>query len=220
MALMSRSSFKIFWISLLTFTSMLGFSQSASLSDSLYRERVSEYDYSDEKREKSESKVEPKKEVNKNAPADYSFLKSTLSVIIMVLILVIITAIIIYQVQRTNYKKKVTELKAASSIEHAEQELLDVSLDELIEEATVKKDLRMQVHLQFLELLRSLHHNGHIRWEPYKTNGQYYHEISKKSVRTTYAEVTRLFDRVWYGHKTIDQSGFEAWMIQLNKIKS
>ncbi|KAB2814378.1 DUF4129 domain-containing protein [Phaeocystidibacter luteus] len=188
------------------------------LSKEAYDELREDYDYSDiEPKPEREERQRPIEELEVDPPTSSWFTRNAwLSTALAVLVILVVVYLIwLYQQRMDN--AKVSELKAATSVEHAEQDLLNVSLDELLEEASAEQDLRMLVHLNFLELLRSLHNQNHISWEPYKTNGQYLLEIVNDTVRQGYAETVVVFDRVWYGHKPINSVGFDQWM---NRVKS
>lgn len=200
--------------------------QHGGLNSETYESRLDQYNYSDETPEpvKEENKTEP---VSKpSGPAEpetrssgswinnYGMIFTTLAVL---LIIAGVVLFIVYY-QRGLDRKKVKKMTAATSIEHAEKELLDVSLDNLIDQAHSARDLRLLVHLYFLELLQVLHSKEHIIWTPYKTNGQYVLEISDKEVRGQYASVTVVFDRVWYGHKVISGNEFEVWKSNVEEL--
>ncbi|NVK26483.1 MAG: DUF4129 domain-containing protein [Flavobacteriia bacterium] len=208
--------YKYLFILLLITISSSAIHAQQSLSKEDYEELREDYDYSD---------VEPKPEreplgtepIDIDPPKVGWFTENLwLSTVLAVLVIALVIYLI-WSYQKRLDNAKVKELTAATSVEHAEQDLLNVSLDDLLEEAQVNKDLRMMVHLNFLELLRSLHKQNHITWEPYKTNGQYLLEITHEGVRQGYAETVVVFDRVWYGHKPINSVGYELW---LNRVKS
>lgn len=183
--------------------------------DSAYNEQVQEYDYSDEQYV-PEEESEPRQQPNLEIVAFWMKILKTL----VIIALIALVFFLIWRYQRRSDNKSVESLKTATNVEEAEQDLLNVSLDALIAEAEKSTDFRLLVHLQFLELLRSLHQKNRIAWTPYKTNGQYLLEIDEDHVRTEYAHIVVIFDRVWYGHKPIDQTGYNAWNDRVNRLKS
>lgn len=131
---------------------------------------------------------------------------------------VVVVIVLIYRNQTRTSSAKMEDLELATSVEQAEEDLLNVSLVQLKEEAQASNDLRMLVHLNFLELLQYLHKNEHIHWETYKTNGQYAVEISSPELRGKYMVAAAFFDRVWYGHKQINTTQFATWQQSVKVI--
>lgn len=140
---------------------------------------------------------------------------------IIILLVILAVAYIIYRLRlNPNMRNEQVRLESATTIQEAEADLLKVSLDDLIANAEQSGDFRMLVHLHYLELLRALHHQNHIAWEAYKTNGQYTYEIQILELRKEYAQLTVFFDRVWYGYKEIDQQNYQLWLERVNAIRS
>lgn len=179
--------------------------------------------YEDQRRDYTYGK-DFKEESNLKSPdwdwnwPDWGFFDFYPIVIIVVLILIVIFVVYILQHKRDNASTR--ELVAATSVHHAQNELLDVSLDELIVEAEKHSDLRLLVHLNYLELLKFLHHKGEIAWEAYKTNGQFATEVKDPSLKFQFIALTLQFDRVWYGHKPLNSSEYHAWKSSIDKILS
>lgn len=193
-----------------------------------YKEAISEYDYSEDSREiSSDSIISPVefKSINELEEHDWSLpekeLKEesdgwglTVGIIAGVLLLI---GFLMWRYQNAQANLKTVELEAATSVEHAEKDLLNVSLDNLIENAEKSEDLRALIHLHFLQLLRALHIQNKINWVPYKTNGQYLYEIESDEIRQSYFEIVSVFDRVWYGYKHIDTENYTKWLNEVNK---
>lgn len=201
--------------------------QAQGLDTAVYNELREEYDYSDQ--EPPEEKFQPDTtqtqpgEINPTIEEEEesSSWLSEQKIGTSILTLLAIGALIyfIFRLQNRLDNRKVSKLKAATSLEEAEENLLEVHLDGLIADAEKSEDFRMMLHLQFLELLRELHHQELITWKPHKTNGQYTLEIELIESKTLYRKIILTFDRVWYGHKAINKPIFDEWLQLVNKMK-
>lgn len=224
---MKRSSFLLFLL-----LSLQMFSSPKGLDSTYYAEQLEEYDYSEEESHLQEDTALGKVQFHPiDELMDEDFDTSVLTqgqndsdgVFMTIAIIVLVLGIIgylIWRFQNADGNMATKELTAATSVEHAEKDLLNVSLDDLIRNAERSEDYRLLVHLHFLELLRSLHDAKHISWVPFKTNGQYLYEISDTSVRDQYFDIVVVFDRVWYGYKEINATNYNNWFNRVNRLKS
>ncbi|GGH74248.1 hypothetical protein [Phaeocystidibacter marisrubri] len=224
---MKRSSFLLFLL-----LSFQLFSSNTGLDSSFYAQQLEEYDYSKEISDLPEdttvgrAQFHPIDELKEEdfesqtltqGEDESSGLFTTLLIIVLVFGII---GYLIWRYQNSGKNLATKELQAATSVEHAEKDLLNVSLDDLIRNAERSEDYRLLVHLHFLELLRALHEAKHISWVPYKTNGQYLYEISDAEVRRQYFDIVVVFDRVWYGYKEINAANFDIWFNRVNRLKS
>jgi hypothetical protein len=72
-------------------------------------------------------------------------------------------------------------------------------------------------HLEALRALHRavlslLHRDGHIRWEPTRTNGEYVGQVRRSSAApaaaAAFERLTDLFERLWYGERGCDAAGY------------
>lgn len=218
---------KLFRIVIYTlFLSSSVVSYADDLDTALYHELQEDYDYSDQ--EPPEKPFEkPEQHTPDYTPSaaqepeeELSWLgKSQVLTYVLTAIGLVVLIIVIVRIQGKMDNKRVAKLKAATSLEEAEENLLEVHLDDLIKDASKAKDFRMMMHLQFLELLRALHHQDVLSWQPYKTNGQYALEIKDMNRRALYRKVTVTFDRVWYGHKPINETLYSSWFEWVTELR-
>lgn len=92
-------------------------------------------------------------------------------------------------------------------------------LQTLIKEALANKDFRLALRYKYLQILHELEQHEIIQWEEQKTNQDYENEIQDKSLKATFKDITYLYDFVWYGNFTIDESGYTKAVIKFNAIK-
>jgi hypothetical protein len=98
----------------------------------------------------------------------------------------------------------------------------EMNIDELIDEAFAKKQWRLCVRYQYLKTLRTLTDSGMINWQTGKTNMDYYYELKAPVLRRLFLDITGSFENVWYGHYelTMDdylkvKAGFEGFSEQV-----
>lgn len=71
------------------------------------------------------------------------------------------------------------------------------------------KAWREAVRMMFLLYLRELDDKGEITIKPFKTNQEYYREISDSKIKEDFRKRKQLFDVVWYGHVDLDVNQFQ-----------
>ncbi len=81
---------------------------------------------------------------------------------------------------------------------------------ERIEIAIREKKYRQAIRLLYLSSLRQLAQAGAIRWHLDKTNHDYLTELAASPARQPFAELTRLFEYIWYGEFALNQAAFDA----------
>lgn len=83
-----------------------------------------------------------------------------------------------------------------------------VDFDALIREAVAARDYRGAVRLLYLKTLKALADHTLIDWQRDKTNHEYLSELRRPALRPAFAELTRLFEYVWYGDFAVDETVF------------
>lgn len=118
--------------------------------------------------------------------------------ILIFLIGVLILALII------NYainKDKVSENQKTDPLDI--EEISEVNLDNLLNNALEKNDYKLALRIRFLIILQSLESKKYIKWNKHKTNRKYINEIPE-ILRSDFKNVAYTFDKVWYGNNQID----------------
>lgn len=85
----------------------------------------------------------------------------------------------------------------------------DPQLDKFIQEAIQNQQYNLAVRYCYLKMLRQLQQKDWIRWEKEKTNRSYANEIKKESLKTSFLQLTSVFEYVFYGNFILDRKGFE-----------
>lgn len=91
------------------------------------------------------------------------------------------------------------------------EEIAEVDLDALLEEALGRNDFREAVRFRYLLALQTLDLHGAIRWSRHKTNREYVREAREAggpALADPFADTTRVFDWVWYGERPVDRDRY------------
>ncbi|GAB3818024.1 DUF4129 domain-containing protein [Pontibacter rugosus] len=89
-----------------------------------------------------------------------------------------------------------------------EENIHELDLQALIEEAVVQRDFRKAIRLHYLQSLKQLTDAGLIDWKPGKTNRSYINEIHQPDTRKEFELLTSMFEYVWYGGAALGEAHF------------
>ncbi|MDB5033467.1 MAG: hypothetical protein JWQ98_708 [Chlorobi bacterium] len=85
-----------------------------------------------------------------------------------------------------------------------------MDFDRLIEAAVAARNFRRAVRLHYLKLLKEMGSRKMIALRMEKTNHDYLRELSVPALRDPFAQVTLLFEYVWYGDLPVDETMFRS----------
>ncbi|GHC53379.1 hypothetical protein [Ulvibacter litoralis] len=97
---------------------------------------------------------------------------------------------------------------AISPLTIKEEHIESVDLDAYIADALAQKNYRLAIRYMYLKSLKELSLENIITWHFDKTNSDYYNEIENTEVKSSFKKVSYLYDYVWYGEFTLDETGF------------
>lgn len=103
--------------------------------------------------------------------------------------------------------------KTASTVvpyEVFEENIHELDLQALIQEAVAQHDFRKAIRLHYLQSLKLLTDRGLIHWKPGKTNRSYVSEIEQPSLRQEFEQLTSMFEYVWYGGAALGDGLFNS----------
>ena len=90
-----------------------------------------------------------------------------------------------------------------------EEELIKTKdILKLIQKAIAQKNYRLAVRYYYINMLKQLEDKHLITWEQQKTNEDYSKEIKHKVIQKSFVNLTRLYDFIWYGNFTINETEF------------
>lgn len=93
--------------------------------------------------------------------------------------------------------------------EDIDTDIHETDFNQLIKEAVAKKDFRLAIRFQYLNMLKRLSAAEVIEFDPEKTNLDYTYEITNEAVREQFQYTSYLYNYVWYGEFDIDEAQYE-----------
>ena len=81
-------------------------------------------------------------------------------------------------------------------------------LETLLKDAIANKEYKIAVRFYYLLILKKLTETDVIDWQQEKTNEDYIKEIKETTLQSTFSEITRVYDYVWYGNFDINEVDF------------
>ena len=98
-------------------------------------------------------------------------------------------------------------------------EVEDKDYHKLIQSALKEQDFRLAIRFGFLSTLKYLHKKELIEWKIDKTNLDYQFELPE-TYQDTFAAMSVIYERIWYGDFTADKALFNSMTSKFNEIKT
>lgn len=98
------------------------------------------------------------------------------------------------------------------------EDIDSVNIDKLIDEALKNGNYRLAIRWCFLKSLQLLNARKQISWQPAKTNVDYQHELKNPGVRESFTQLSYVFEYVWYGEMTTNESTFTKYKNEIEKF--
>jgi len=96
------------------------------------------------------------------------------------------------------------------NIDRLDEELHESDLDRYLKDALNKKEFKLAIRIYYLMTLKELSIRNWIEWKKDKTNREYLYEMSDRENYQPFMELTRVFERTWYGDKELMESDYHA----------
>lgn len=140
-------------------------------------------------------------------------------VVIFLVALYIVVRLFMNHRGRWFFEKK--NKTVAVTLSNVEEHIHEANFEALLSEAEQQGDTRQSVRLLYLWVLRSYTDNNIIRWNPDKTNIDYFSEIKDKILQEQFRYLSYLYNYIWYGGFSINDSEYrKAREIFLRHIKT
>jgi hypothetical protein len=165
----------------------------------------------------------PKKEAvpTEHSPDWWSFDPAFLRPFLFGLIIIAITFVLFIVIKNAKAPAKVKKEKSlATSIDEAEENLPDVALNNLLEQAVSTSDFKAALRIRFLMVLQALIDAKCIEWKKRKTNQQYLLELSDARIKSRFSAIVNVYDDTWYGNAPITAAIFEGVNLSMQTFNS
>lgn len=115
-----------------------------------------------------------------------------------------------------------TDLSNPNTFTYTEDEALlnHPNLDGLIAEAMRNNDYRKALRFSYLKCIQSLVDQHQIDWQPDKTNTDYTRELKTIELKPDFINITRWYNRVWYGNFSVGASQFSDLQVSFEKFQN
>lgn len=161
-------------------------------------------DYSDKRKAKPEKEEVKNPEIPKIAVSEQTLRLIAFVVLFAILIIILLKA---FGVNIALGKKKKTEEKKFT-VDEFDDHIPESELDRFLREALLQKDYKLAVRIYYLMAIKELSVKKLISWRKEKTNFDYLTELREADSYREFREVTQIFERVWYGERSIDEHHF------------
>ena len=100
------------------------------------------------------------------------------------------------------------------------EDIETVDLEALLRQSLAERRHRDAVRFLYLRALQGLAGGGLVAWQKDKTNGDYLRELrhSADALERPFADLTRLFEWVWYGEAAVDEARFAAVQTRFDRF--
>jgi hypothetical protein len=137
----------------------------------------------------------------------YTFIDYLLYGLIAFSLIMIILGLLKTELRGLIYPK---EKKYLIGMKESDEDINKMNLDDLVDDAVNKKEYRLAIRYLFLKSLKILQEKNIIDWKINKTNNLYIEEVKETELKNSLADVTRLFEGIWYGDFIITEPEYKT----------
>ena len=112
--------------------------------------------------------------------------------------------------KRRPRSRKIQTKVSEITLENVEENIHESDLDRFIREALQQDNYALAVRLYYLAIIKELSLNRWIKWKKNKTNRDYIRELRNTNLHSGFREITRMFERVWYGDNELKGMDFRS----------
>ena len=180
------------------------------IQDQEWEKAAGELDYSQDL-PKSKKEEKPKEPSASSDSELFTGLMQLLGTLLQVLAVVLAIAVIGYGVYRMLQEPR-NKLIARDGVEiteaNLENYLHETDLERFLREALARRDYSQAIRLYYLQIIKQLSESGAIQWSKEKTNRDYLREMRSHPQAETFQQLTRIYERIWYGNVRLDAAHF------------
>lgn len=152
--------------------------------------------------ERKDDNKSGKNNYSMNTSFDLGNFKYLIYFVILGLVVFLIVKVVIHSKKNTAVKEQTISI---DTIEHIEEKIHNVNLEDLLKEALEAKNYRIALRLNFLIIIKLLSQKGEIQWAKEKTNWEYYSELQDKLLADQFKEIIMSFETFWYGEHPLTE---------------
>ena len=119
-------------------------------------------------------------------------------------------AFILWRIIQAQMKLKNPKVKKQIiDLEQAVDEIEESDLERLLRESLEGTDYKMAIRVYYLMIIKGLSDKELIKWKKDKTNRTYVREMKKSDYYDQFKQITRDFEKAWFGEDEVKQSDFQ-----------
>ncbi len=111
-----------------------------------------------------------------------------------------------------------TEEQTIDKFQYVEEDITEVNFDSLIKKALKDNNHRLATRYLYLASLKKLTRKNIIDWHYDKTNNDYLNEIQDETIKAYFKRISYIYDYVWYGEFSIDETSFNKNKQDFNNL--
>ncbi len=98
------------------------------------------------------------------------------------------------------------------------EDIAGTDFDALVQQSVAARNYREAVRFLYLKLLQQLQEQELIKWRADRTNQDYLGQLQGSGLEANFKEVTWYFDRVVYGHFTVEEKQYQAALARFGQF--
>lgn len=114
----------------------------------------------------------------------------------------------IYWMMQTPRNRTISRDGTEITLANLDEYIHETDLERFLREALANANWPLAVRLYFLQTIKQLSEKEAIKWSKEKTNRDYLREMRGHRLSAEFREVTRQYERVWYGNQTLTPEEF------------
>lgn len=103
-------------------------------------------------------------------------------------------------------------------VEELSEDIHEIDFSQVISDFEQKRDYRSAVRYRYLFVLKTLADKRLIEWNSEKTNHDYLRELTDQALKREFANLSYIFDYVWYGEFDINLENYQYFKEQFNNF--
>lgn len=180
-----------------------------------WKELVKDYDFSNTPKPKN---IQPTKIRDWKIPKPKSFLGlgQVLLIILLIIVLTVIVFLIIRQVRKGDVRVNDDEIWWQIDLEKSDS--AEIILSDRLKNALDNGEYAIAIRLNYLQLLNELNRYNFILWKKDKSNADFIKELKSREFHNDFRQLTRRFERAWFGRKITNRETYEAFYESYQRI--
>jgi hypothetical protein len=128
---------------------------------------------------------------------------------------------VIWKIVQAQMKLKNPKVrKKMEFIDDVVEDIHETDLDRFLREALASDNYKMAIRIYYLMIIKELADKKLIAWKKDKTNNIYVREMRTTEYYQNFREITRNFERAWFGEKEVEQADFQKLQPQFQGFVS